>query len=54
MISGFLGISCGKLRIKDKGLAGGIYQGVRNRRETQLTRLALPFDYTCFADGYYI
>jgi len=54
MISGFLGISCGKLRIKDKGLAGGIYQGVRNRREIQLTRFALPFDYTCFADGYYI
>ena len=26
-------------------------QGVRNRREGQLTRFALPYDYTCFADG---
>ena len=26
-------------------------QGVRNRREIQLTRFALPYDYTCFADG---
>ncbi len=26
-------------------------QGVRNRRERQLTRFALPYDYTCFADG---
>ena len=25
-------------------------QGVRNRREIQLTRFALPYDYTCFAD----
>ena len=29
----------------------GIDQGVRNRRERQLTRFALPYDYTCFADG---
>ena len=27
---------------------------VGNRREIQLTRLALPYDYTCFADGYSI
>ena len=26
-------------------------QGVKNRREIQLTRFALPYDYTCFADG---
>ena len=26
-------------------------QGVWNRREIQLTRPALPYDYTCFADG---
>ena len=26
-------------------------QGARNRRERQLTRFALPYDYTCFADG---
>ena len=26
-----------------------IHQGVRNRREIQLTRFALPYDYTCFA-----
>ena len=26
-------------------------QGVWNSRETQLTRPALPYDYTCFADG---
>ena len=25
-------------------------QGARNRRERQLTRFALPYDYTCFAD----
>ena len=29
----------------------GFIQGVRNRRERQLTRFALPYDYTCFADG---
>ena len=29
----------------------GTEQGVRNRREIQLTRFALPYDYTCFADG---
>ena len=28
-------------------------QGARNRRERQLTRFALPYDYTCFADGTY-
>ena len=28
--------------------------GVWNRREIQLTRFALPYDYTCFADGYSI
>jgi len=27
-----------------------LYQGARNRRERQLTRFALPYDYTCFAD----
>ena len=26
-------------------------QGVRNRRERQLTRFALRYDYICFADG---
>jgi len=26
-------------------------QGVWNRREIRLTRFALPYDYTCFADG---
>ena len=26
-------------------------QGARNRRERQLTRFALPYDYTCFIDG---
>ena len=26
-------------------------QGLRNRREIQLTRFALPYDYACFADG---
>ena len=26
-------------------------QGVRNTRQIQLTRFALPYDYTCFADG---
>ena len=26
-------------------------QGVWIRREIQLTRPALPYDYTCFADG---
>ena len=30
------------------------YQGVWNRREIPLTRPALPYDYTCFADGYSI
>ena len=29
----------------------GFTQGVRNRREIELTRFALPYDYTCFADG---
>ena len=29
-------------------------QGVWNRREIQLTRFTLPYDYACFADGYYI
>jgi len=29
----------------------GYYQGVWNRREIQLTRPALPHDYTSFADG---
>ena len=24
---------------------------MRNRRERQLTQFALPYDYTCFADG---
>ena len=26
-------------------------QGVWNRREIQMTRPALPYDYTCYADG---
>ena len=26
-------------------------QGVWHRREIQLTRPAIPYDYTCFADG---
>ena len=29
----------------------GLGQGSRNRREIQLTRSALPYDYTCLADG---
>ena len=29
----------------------GAQQRVWNRREIQLTRPALPYDYTCFADG---
>ena len=29
----------------------GACQGVWNRREIQLTRTALPCDFTCFADG---
>ena len=33
---------------------GHCHQGVWNRREIQLTRPALPYDYTCFADGYSI
>ena len=32
----------------------GLKQGVWNRREKQLTRPALPYDYACFADEYSI
>ena len=31
--------------------ADGSFQGVWNRREIQMTQPALPYDYTCFADG---
>ena len=30
-------------------LSSSIHQGVRNRREIQLTRFDLPYDYECFA-----
>ena len=29
----------------------GLLQGVWKRKEKQMTRPALPYDYTCFADG---
>ena len=29
----------------------GLFQGVWNRREVQMTRPALPYDYTCIVDG---
>ena len=31
--------------------ADGSFQGVWNRREIKMTQPALPYDYTCFADG---
>ena len=36
---------------KKEIFAKGNEQGVWKRREIQMTRPALPYDYTCYADG---
>ena len=49
---------CPQLNVRDhvgknliaRQLMRSKHQGVRNRREIQLTRFALPYDNTCFAD----